>query len=300
MIQYSIRDWQQHFECSDTRKCKRLSWIPQPVRHDGKSYRRLMRMNPTHYLAWVLLVQVAANCPRRGTLADEDGPLSAEDLALKTDCPAKIFSDAFQPLCEVGWLVAEDVPEVSGNLPKLPEACGHRQTDRQTPLPDGKEEIVTGSYPHASGCGGGDMALPGPSPSTGQPAGSTPSLFAQASGADTPPAKGKGPKKATARRTPSPFWQLFTRISNELGRKVTMGPQNSAAAIRLGQDVPETEWDKIVRAYLADTSTINLENGHAVWWLERKIDKYRNAKPTTGDPYLDAADECAAGRLQLR
>jgi hypothetical protein len=49
---------------------------------------------------------VASKMPERGLLVDEDGPLDAEDLAVKTGFPASIFHAAFTVLVDrkIGWL----------------------------------------------------------------------------------------------------------------------------------------------------------------------------------------------------
>ena len=105
---YCIRNWSEVFENSQSRQYQRLRWTPLPNKHDGKSYRRLISMadGPALYGAWVLLVQVASKCPQRGVLADQDGPLDAEDLSLKTGCPAEVFAKAFEILTspKIAWL----------------------------------------------------------------------------------------------------------------------------------------------------------------------------------------------------
>jgi len=108
MTCYRIRNWNNLFETAETRKLKRLTWVPIPNKHDGKGYRRLLRLQdgPLLYAAWLLLVQVASKCPIRGLLADDDGPLNAVDLSDKTDYPADYFEKAFKALVrpEIGWL----------------------------------------------------------------------------------------------------------------------------------------------------------------------------------------------------
>ncbi len=105
---YRIRRWSEIFENSQSRQYQRLTWTPLPNKHDGKSYRRLISMadGPALYGAWVLLVQVASKCPQRGVLADDDGPLDAEDLSQKTGAPAELFARAFEALThpKIAWL----------------------------------------------------------------------------------------------------------------------------------------------------------------------------------------------------
>jgi hypothetical protein len=119
-VVYSIRDWEAHFEVSQSNKVKRaLSWVPLPTKHDGKSYRRLMiRTDGMQlYAAWVLIVQVAAKCPVRGVLADGDGPLEAEDLAIKTGGSVAVFSEALSVLSrsDIGWLLVDEWSGATSN-----------------------------------------------------------------------------------------------------------------------------------------------------------------------------------------
>lgn len=112
---YRVRDWEAHFENSRSRTYKRLDWVPIPNKHDGKGFRRLIagEHGPALFAAWVLIVQVASKCPERGVLADEDGPLDADDLCLKTGCPAIVFEQAFEVLSssKIGWLEVEQLPD---------------------------------------------------------------------------------------------------------------------------------------------------------------------------------------------
>lgn len=105
---YRVRDWSTHFENSQSKKYRTISWVPLPNKHDGKSFRRLMRMpnGLTIYGAWVLIVQIASKCPTRGVLADSDGPLTADDISLKCDAPTELIADALRVLSSpaVGWL----------------------------------------------------------------------------------------------------------------------------------------------------------------------------------------------------
>lgn len=111
---YRIRNWDRLFETSESRKRVNLPWVAIPTKHDGKGYRRLMReFGPAVYGAWILIVAVAAKCPTRGTLADADGPLSALDLADKTDCPVEVIEQALVGLTNerIGWLEIVNLPE---------------------------------------------------------------------------------------------------------------------------------------------------------------------------------------------
>ncbi|NQV29234.1 MAG: hypothetical protein HQ518_33180 [Rhodopirellula sp.] len=118
-IRFRIRRWDELFENAQSRKTGRLSWVPVPNKHDGKSYRRLMALpnGPAIYGAWILTLQVASKCPERGVLADADGPLTAEDLAVKTDCPEALFDEVFAELMseKIPWLEADQLDD-AGNV----------------------------------------------------------------------------------------------------------------------------------------------------------------------------------------
>lgn len=136
---YRIKDWDRHFEVSQTRKCARLTWVATPNKHDGKSYRRLMRHpdGAAIYGAWCLILQVASKCPERGVLSDGTDPLTAEDLALKTDCPEKWFDLALELLStpEIGWLLVADYQHAPSTVERRDstiqrDVATDRQTDR--------------------------------------------------------------------------------------------------------------------------------------------------------------------------
>lgn len=121
---YRVKNWDKHFETYESKRLRRLAFVVIPNKHDGKSYRRLMRHpnGPALYGAWILIVQVASRCPVRGVLADDDGPLSAQDLADKTDCPETVFFEALQVLSQpsIGWLTCDDCDEKSAGTPADP------------------------------------------------------------------------------------------------------------------------------------------------------------------------------------
>lgn len=118
---YYIRNWDRHFETSQSRKCATLSWVALPNKHDGKSFRRLIRManGPALYGAWVLIVQVASKCPTRGILSDADGPLTAEDIAVKTDTSTGLIAEALEVLSSdgIGWIGTTSDAEATPSLP---------------------------------------------------------------------------------------------------------------------------------------------------------------------------------------
>lgn len=107
---YRVKNWNEHFEIAQSRKCQgmKMSWFACPNKHDGKGYRRLVK-HPEFgniFAAWILIVEIASKQKVRGTLADSDGPLTAEDLKDCTGLPKKWFELAFETLSDskIGWL----------------------------------------------------------------------------------------------------------------------------------------------------------------------------------------------------
>ncbi|HEY4722558.1 MAG TPA: hypothetical protein VII92_11965, partial [Anaerolineae bacterium] len=103
-----------------------LQWVAVPTKQDGKGRRRLLRSadGPALFGAWNALLQIAARCPTRGTLADQDGPLDAIDLEDKTDIPAELFNRLFQLLTadsqRICWL---EVVESAGTTADNNRIC---------------------------------------------------------------------------------------------------------------------------------------------------------------------------------
>ncbi len=122
MRQYSVKDWAVLYETSETRKLRRLSWVPTPNKHDGNGYRRLMGLPDSGNLftAFTLIVEVASKMPERGVLADRDGPLDAEDLSFKTGFAAEHFQRAFDILSssqhKIQWLLTTNLLETQETL----------------------------------------------------------------------------------------------------------------------------------------------------------------------------------------
>lgn len=127
---YRVRNWNENFEVWQSRRVEgALSWVGMPTKHDGKSFRRLMRKTngPALFGCWCLIVQIAAKCPARGTLADSDGPLTSDDMEAKTGCEAELFTEAMEVLSskEINWVESfefsiSNLPPVDSAQPTLP------------------------------------------------------------------------------------------------------------------------------------------------------------------------------------
>ncbi len=111
----AIRDWDQLFENSESKKVGKANWVPLSNKHDGKGFRRLTaHENKVEvYCAWTLMVQIASRMPVRGILADKDGALTVEDMSLMTGFQQEIFTLAINVLCDqkIGWLESVPIPE---------------------------------------------------------------------------------------------------------------------------------------------------------------------------------------------
>lgn len=112
---YTIRNWSEKYENAGSRKVTgALDWFACPTKHDGLSYRRLMKRKDgmALYGAWIQIVAVAAKCEPRGVLQSEDGPLTAEDIAMKTGGDENTIRNALQVFSskEVPWLTGSTLP----------------------------------------------------------------------------------------------------------------------------------------------------------------------------------------------
>ena len=107
---FAINDWDNLFENCASRKLKVLGWVPIPNGHDSVAFSRLMNRKDGAeiFAAWILLIQLASKCHIRGTLQSTDGrPYDAEEMAIKTRAPERIFVKALPYLCSSGWISSE-------------------------------------------------------------------------------------------------------------------------------------------------------------------------------------------------
>lgn len=135
-----IKNWDSLYETHETRKLKRLNWVPIPNRHDGAGFRRVAARKDSCeiFSAWILLLQIASKSPERGILPDSPG-----DAAFKTGYPERIFSKAYDVLSskEIGWIetcgnlikieTSGDFPDTAGELPGRREGNGRERNGRE-------------------------------------------------------------------------------------------------------------------------------------------------------------------------
>ena len=91
-------------------------WVRIPTAMDSLSRQRMMQTSDGRnaYCVYVHLVSLAAKDIPRGVLADERGPFSLADIALKTSIPQEVVRQAIITLksVQVGWI---DEQEWNGN-----------------------------------------------------------------------------------------------------------------------------------------------------------------------------------------
>ena len=137
---YSVTDWDKRFENSQSRKYNKLSWVPMPNKHDSGGYKRIAIQDDACdiFTAWILMVQVASRMPRRGILADDTEPLDADELALRTSYPQRIFERAFEVLVhpKINWLQESTVGALVGEW----ESATQKERKKERNLTDSEAE----------------------------------------------------------------------------------------------------------------------------------------------------------------
>lgn len=160
MTLYKIKDWENLFETAETRKLKNLRWVPTPNKHDGLTYRRMVRQKNAARLfcAWNLILQLASKTQpmnRRGYLERDGIPLSPGDMADSTGFPADLFDEALSFFSSNGnsWLEAINKtpgsspgepgknPGTPGSSPVEGRKEGMEGKNPPTPLKDGKQSL---------------------------------------------------------------------------------------------------------------------------------------------------------------
>lgn len=145
---YSITDWQKRYETHESRKLKRMAWVPVPNAHDGLSFRRLIAMKNGAEIfgAWCLILQVASKMEVRGVLENSTGPLDATDLAAMTGASEKLFETALSVLSssKIGWISrsAGTPGNETGIIPEISREVRDTVQDRTGQNSTGQEHSV--------------------------------------------------------------------------------------------------------------------------------------------------------------
>ena len=133
-----VKDWNEHFECSQSRNLKKMAWVPIRVNLAGDGYTELLNHpnGPAHFGGWIGLVEVAALCEPRGTLVRGNGkPHDPESLSRITRIPEAVLTEAIPRLLNIGWLEWDAVTRQQDTVGILEDAVACQRkfvaTDRQ-------------------------------------------------------------------------------------------------------------------------------------------------------------------------
>ena len=148
---YGIRDWTRHFAKGDAVKYKFWKFVPIPTNLNSEAFRILMKTTEGReaFAVFIALVELSANLPRRGVLADERGALKPSSIEIKTNIPEAVVVAGIDVLASIGWLVEEGSVEFrasfgessensegcSDNLAPIPTPSHPTQTPSLTPTP---------------------------------------------------------------------------------------------------------------------------------------------------------------------
>lgn len=121
----------QHANAELRKKDGPWFWVRIPTAMDSLSRQRLVQTAEGRqaYCVYVHLVSVAAKDPPRGVLADERGPFTYEDLALKTALPEKVIRDAVVMLSDPSVAWVEAVGDWESNGVEIPDQAVHSNSD---------------------------------------------------------------------------------------------------------------------------------------------------------------------------
>ncbi len=116
----AIKGWDTLYENSETKKYKHLKWVPIPNKHDGTGWAELwnLRKAPEIFAAFIIMLEIASKCPKRGVIHKDGVSYGPKEMALKSRAPESIFVDAIPALIKIGWI--EEI-EISGEIRKSSE-----------------------------------------------------------------------------------------------------------------------------------------------------------------------------------
>jgi hypothetical protein len=163
-----ITDWGKHFECSQSRNLKAMTWVPIRVNLAGDGYTELLNHpnGAAHFGGWIGLVEVAALCQPRGTLRRGNGkPHDAESLSRITRIPVDILAEAIPRLLNIGWLERETVASQQDDGAILQDTVAPQRSFVATDITDSTDKTETPcSSGDERGAGGLELVAPKPKP----------------------------------------------------------------------------------------------------------------------------------------
>ncbi len=140
-----VVNWDR-FEKADSKKCVTMQWVAVPINHSGLGYLEVIsRPDGVRTIGgWLLILQLAAQCPRRGVLITDSGRImGAHEIALKTRAPESDIKSCIKTLLEVGWLEYENQ---SGQRPdNVPTSSGLQDRTVQDSTGQDKRQEPDGS-----------------------------------------------------------------------------------------------------------------------------------------------------------
>jgi hypothetical protein len=144
---YVISNWDRDFENSKSGTIERTTFFCAPNHFDGKKIRQLSVLENSEQLfgAFHLICAVPSKCWYCGVLLDNDGPITARDLANKTGFRESVFADALPKLssAELRLLDRYEIAQSPDGRWVLPQNVlgwaiprdQRRQTPRVLPVP---------------------------------------------------------------------------------------------------------------------------------------------------------------------
>lgn len=152
-LTYRIVDWDDLYETRGSlRRGGTLARLTLNTALDGLATRRILShpQGAAIYGVWILILQIAAKCPRRGALVERGVPLTADDLALLTSLPAELCTLALDVLSSPRVALLERVPVEVAQMPPAAEPTAsenHRSAATQSVL----QPPVPASHGQSSG-----------------------------------------------------------------------------------------------------------------------------------------------------
>lgn len=142
---YKIRDWDRHFETSESRQYKRLKWVATPNKQ-ARGYKRIVLgvEGPAVFGTWNAIIQLGSRMPLRGVFAREEGPLTIADLAVEILFPLDLVTRSLDLFLSpsIAWMektewdaenanLRENVSNLREDDPVSKRSSGKTQTHKQ-------------------------------------------------------------------------------------------------------------------------------------------------------------------------
>ncbi len=126
-----IRNWDEVFEKFNTRdRLRSLDWVSFPTAQDGHAFSVLSRTTDGVFIfgVFVLLVQMSGRLyrHRRGEVADELGPMTAERFADRFGLPIDDVKRAFATLSSKNIRLIATADDAKDGMYEVPKSDAHR------------------------------------------------------------------------------------------------------------------------------------------------------------------------------